>query len=340
MQPVVENVPAPPPSAPIENVPVVSVAAPEVEASAPVSTAAPSEPSAVAVHIPEVEVEESAPATEDIRDILRRARSKRHIAPAPVVQVLPVETPAPVAVTPPISTPAPFPQPAPAPVALPSRAKTISVVPKKVSVFLRTREIEAFLREEAAEPETNKLAAQVEATAPPTEPRFEIINGAASSSNPMEVHLPAGMHDRAVLDRAIATGKPFRGLVIAVGVNDVEGHSIRNNDLMQSIGFFVRGLLEVTEFTCRDGESAFLILCPGLEGSQAQQRLTHIAEQLWDYQLRGVSTWSILFSWGGADVHYQRLSEAISNACEQMNNTRRGRKMVSVETFHPWRKAI
>jgi hypothetical protein len=38
------------------------------------------------------------------------------------------------------------------------------------------------------------------------------------------------------------------------------------------------------------------------------------------------------------DVHCQRLSEAISNASEQMNTTRRGRKMVSVEAFRPLRK--
>ena len=151
--------------------------------------------------------------------------------------------------------------------------------------------------------------------------------------------LPAGMHDRSVLDRALATGKPFRGLVVAIGVNDVEGRTTRNNDLMQSIGFFIRGLLGEKEFACRTGDAEFLILCPELEGPDAQQRLNHIAEQLWDYQLRGASTWSILFSWGGVDVHSQRLAEAISEATGQMNQTRRGRKTVSVESFQPRRKA-
>ncbi len=147
------------------------------------------------------------------------------------------------------------------------------------------------------------------------------------------------MHDHAILDRAAATGKPFRGLVIAVGVNDVEGRPAHNNDLMQSIGFFVRSLLAEKEFACRNGEAEFLIVCPGIEGLDAQRRLNHIAEQLWDYQLRGVSTWSILFSWGGMDVHHKPLSDAIAAASEQMYQTRRGRRTVSVESARPLRKA-
>ena len=164
------------------------------------------------------------------------------------------------------------------------------------------------------------------------EPRFEIIDGAAPSSNSLEVVLPAGMHDDAVLDRAIATGKPFRGLVVSVGVNDVEGRSANHPDLMHSIGFFIRGLIVENEFACRTGEAEFLIVCPGLQGFAAQRRLNQIAEQLWDYQLRGISTWSIVFSWGGADVHHQSLSDAVAMANEQMNDTRRGRRLVSIDS--------
>lgn len=300
------------------------------------------EPAPIPVIVRTVAMEVPAPAAaDDIRDVLRRAIAKRNVPP-PAAEVVPVIKVVPVA-----SVPAPVAQvasvAAPAPVVIAIPAKTVSVVPKKVSVFLNTRKIDTFVRDvpETA-PETANEREVVEAlveNVAAAEPRFEIIDGLASSSNSLEVTLPAGMHDNAVLDRAIATGKPFRGLVVSVGVNDVEGRSTRNTDLMQSIGFFVRGLLGEKEFASRTGEAEFLIVCPGLEASGAQRRLSQIAEQLWDYQLRGVSTWSILFSWGGSDVHHQRLSDAIAMANEQMNQTRRGRKMVSVESARPLRKA-
>jgi hypothetical protein len=260
-------------------------------------------PASVAVRTPAVE-----PATavaEDIREVLRRAIGRRNVA-APVTKLVPVADTAPAAML--------------------SPAKT-------VSVFLSTRRIDTIRPDAPGEPAPQMQMPEIAA-----EPRFEIIAGAASASNSLEVVLPAGMHDHAVLDRAIATGKPFRGLVVSVGVNDVEGRSTCNTDLLQSIGFFIRGLLGDKEFASRTGEDEFLIICPGLEGSGAQRRLNQIAEQLWDYQLRGVSTWSILFSWGGADVHHQRLAEAIAMANEQMYQTRRGRKTVSVESLRPRRK--
>ncbi len=284
-------------------------------------------------------------AANDIRDVLRRAiaNNKRSV-PAAVPPVIPVAAaapaprpvpappaaiPAPVVPAPPVAAAAPAPRPVPAPAAVSAPAKT-------VSVFLSTRKIDAPRALEIANrPEEEK--ASVENT-PAAEPRFEVIDGAAPSPNPLELVLAPGMHDHAALDRAIATGKMFRGMVVSVGINDVEGRATHNADLMQSIGYFLRGMLAEKEFACRSGEAEFLIVCPGLEGSPAQRRLNQIAEQLWDYQLRGLSTWSILFSWGGADVHHKRIEDAIVLATERMYQTRRGRKTVSVESLRPWRK--
>jgi hypothetical protein len=303
---------------------------------------------ALVVHTPAAQ--EPAPAAEDdirpaaeddIREVLRRALAKRNAQAVPIAVAAaaprPVLVPAAVPVhAAPVAAAAPAPEPVPAPAAISSPAKT-------VSVFLSTRRIDTFLRDVPAQPapqlvrEQEVVEALVENIAA-AEPRFEIIDGAAPSSNSLEVVLPAGMHDDAVLDRAIATGKPFRGLVVSVGVNDVEGRSANHPDLMHSIGFFIRGLIVENEFACRTGEAEFLIVCPGLQGFAAQRRLNQIAEQLWDYQLRGLSTWSILFSWGGADVHQQRLADAIAMANQQMYQTRRGRKTVSVDSLRPSRK--
>jgi hypothetical protein len=327
----------PRPAPPVEErAPVAHIAEPEPEL--PPVAAPPAPEPAIVVHAPAVE---PAPApADDIREVLRRAIAKRNV-PAPVVRPLPVAAPVLAAVPPPVAeaAPAPAPRPAPAPAAVPAQAKP-------VSLFLSTRKMDTLLEDGPAEPapQAPRIVREREVAEAPVEnlaaaePRFEIIDGAGSSSNSLEVVLPAGMHDTTVLDRAISTGKPFRGLVVSVGVNDIEGRSTRNTDLMQSIGFFVRGLLEAGEFACRTDEAEFLIICPGLEGSDAQRRLNRIAEQLWDYQLRGVSTWSILFSWGGADAHHQRLAETIARANEQMYQTRRGRRTVSADSLRPLRK--
>jgi len=313
-------------SAPVEAPAVEPVSAEPLAAAAEIAETPALEPMAA-----QPAGESIAEKQEDLRLVIRRALAKRN--PAPAVEVA-VPAPEPVqaavpefvpvaAVSEPATEPAAVSDPvfetetAAAPVTAAEEA------PRKLNLFLSTRKIDM------SQP----------ATVPAAQLRFEVIPGAGNSSHSAEVALPAGMHDYALLERALASGKPFSGLVISVGVNDVEGRSARNGDLMQSISFFIRGLLEGKEFACRNGEDEFLIVCPGIEGAEAQQRQSRIAEQLWDYQLRGLSTWSILFSWGGADVHSKRVAEAINTATAQMYETRRGRKTVSLDSIRPLHRA-
>ncbi len=276
----------------------------------------------------EAEVKEiGSPVTAEIQEVLRRAIAKRYEvgAPEPVME-------APVADD--ESEPAADTTPA-TPVASPA-----------VNVFLSTRKLdsyggsvtvesklsaqETYVDEEAMTALLKSLASE--------KPRFEVIEGAGSSSNSVEVMLPPGMHERVILTRASASGKPFRGVVVSIGVNDLDGSSSQNIDLLKSIGSFIRGLLNGREFACCSGDAEFLIVCPALEGADANRRVNQIAEQLWDYQLRGISTWSIVFSWGGANVRHQPLSEAVEMANEHMNETRRGRRLVSIDSRSPARK--
>ena len=81
------------------------------------------------------------------------------------------------------------------------------------------------------------------------------------------------------------------------------------------------------------------MICPGEKGADAQRRLSHIAERLWDFQLRGLGTFSILFSWGGYDVQGEPLSEAIASASDRMQQTKRSRKTVSMDSVSHRRKA-
>jgi len=232
-----------------------------------------------------------------------------------------------------------------APAAALAPAGPVPVAPRAVNVFLSTRKIEGFGPIAPAESKSTAretfvdeeaMQAMVESLAL-VKSRFEVIEGAGPNAG--EVMLPPGMHERVILNRAIASGKPFRGLVISIGVNDLDGSSLQNFDLLKSTGSFIRGLLNDREFACCSGDAEFLIVCPALGGADAHRRLIQIAEQLWDYQLRGISTWSIVFSWGGADVHHQPLSEAVAMANEQMNDTRRGRRLVSIDSRVPSRKA-
>ena len=102
----------------------------------------------------------------------------------------------------------------------------------------------------------------------------------------------------------------------------------------------IASLLQGEDFACQTGADEFLILCPGERGKNAQRRLNEISEGLWDFQLRGLGTFSILFSWGDAQAQDELLSDAIAAASERMHQTRRTRKTVSLDSSSPSRRAI
>ena len=76
------------------------------------------------------------------------------------------------------------------------------------------------------------------------------------------------------------------------------------------------------------GDDEFLIVCPGLSGAEAQRRLNEISERLWNFQLRGQGSFSVLFSWGGIGVENEPLSAAIASANVRMQQTKRSRVLL------------
>lgn len=260
--------------------------------AASVSAEQPSEPATPMI----TAAEPSAPSNDEINTVLRRALAARSKA-----KTAPSEAAAP-------ADPIPTAAQADEPQAILPRFET-------PDAFLWTAEPRMVF--DRVEPRTK---------------RFEVIAGAASATSSFELTLPEGMHDYAVLQRAIGSGKAFNGLVISIAVSEIDGRMPQNADVMNSVGFFIKGLLSKGEFACRSAEDEFLVIGAGLEKAEAQRRLNQVAEQLWDYELRGVSTWSLLFSWGGVDVYQMHLSEAIAMAAERMTQTRRGRKTVSMES--------
>jgi GGDEF domain-containing protein len=229
------------------------------------------------------------------------------------------ETPAPV---PPVEqVVATFETPAPAPPAEPVQTSPAPVA-NSSAVFID----ESLWASLLGQPSANKPA-----TAAATEIRFELIQGAAG--------IPAGMHDRSALNRVLDANKPFTGLVVSIGVNQNDGAAV-SRDTMLSVNQFVRGLLRDEDFGCQTGDDEFLLLCPGVQGDGAQHRSTEISERLWDFQLRGAGSFSAMFGWGDVHVDGDALSEAIASATERMQQTRRARKTVSLDSASPRRKVV
>jgi len=144
------------------------------------------------------------------------------------------------------------------------------------------------------------LFAQSQPAAPvATRPRFEVIQGAGPAS---ESWIPRGMQDHASFARLIENRKPFSGLAVSIGVNENDGRQVEGKDLLNAIADYVSTLLRDRDFGCRVGDDEFVVVCPGELGADAQRRLSQISERLFDYQLRSIGSYSILFSSGGVDV--------------------------------------
>jgi len=222
------------------------------------------------------------------------------------------------------TTPSPTPHHAPRPVAVETKP-----APAQPQPAFGSSRPEVFIDESLWESILGRTSGDDQAPKPKA--RFEVIVGSAG--------IPAGMHEQFTLNRLLESNKPFTGLVISLSVNQNEGRAI-SKDIVLSVNHFVSGMLRGEDFACQTGDDEFLILCPGERGGDAQRRLTEVAEGLWDFQLRGLGTFSILFSWGDAQVQDELLSEAMASASERMHQTRRTRKTVSLDSPSPRRRAI
>lgn len=135
--------------------------------------------------------------------------------------------------------------------------------------------------------------------------------------------LLSGMIQQPALDELLESEKSFTGLVVSIGINESDSGMWHSQGLMQSVGSYIAGLLREKDFACRTAYDEFIIVCREEQGAQAQRRLNHISERLWDYQLRGIGACSIMFSWGGLEVKDQPLTEALASATERMRETKR-----------------
>jgi len=149
--------------------------------------------------------------------------------------------------------------------------------------------------------------------------------------------IPAGFQDGFVLTRLLEQHQPVSGLVVSIGVSAQDVEATPKSEAAEAVRMLVESLLGPEDFAAQSGEEEYLLICPGERGAAAQRRLSEIAQHLWDFQLRSMGKYSVLFSWGGVEVRSESITEAIASATERMQETRRGRKLLSME---PLPKAV
>lgn len=142
-----------------------------------------------------------------------------------------------------------------------------------------------------------------------------------------DILLPAGFQDGFVLNKLVQSHQPVSGLVVSIGVSAA---SKSDGKLPAAVHELVQSLIGPHDFAAQSSDDEFLLIYPQERGASAQRRLSQIAQQLWDFQLRSLGSFQILFSWGGLEVSSESIDEAIASASERMQETRRGRKLLTM----------
>jgi hypothetical protein len=145
----------------------------------------------------------------------------------------------------------------------------------------------------------------------------------STSAQAAEPSLPAGFQDGFVLNSLVKSRQPISGLVVSIGVK-------ASGALPQSVHELVQSLIGPHDFAAQSSDDEFLLIYPQERGASAQRRLSQIAQQLWDFQLSSLGSFQILFSWGGVEVRSESIEEAIASASERMQETKRGRKLLTM----------
>jgi hypothetical protein len=144
--------------------------------------------------------------------------------------------------------------------------------------------------------------------------------------------IPAGFQDGFVLTKLVEQCQPVSGLVVSIGVSAQDVEVTPKSEAAEAVRTLVESLLGPEDFAAQSGDEEYLLICPGERGAAAQRRLSEIAQHLWDFQLRSMGKYSVLFSWGGVEVRSESITEAIASATERMQETRRGRKLHSMDS--------
>lgn len=183
---------------------------------------------------------------------------------------------------------------------------------------------------------TEQIAALAEATGPvvPEVPEVNALSG-----------LPKGFVDRGTFQGLLTVNSPFTGLVVSIGINEYESLPAAAaeklvNDVEKLAGSLISSLTGVEHFACRSAEDEFILAFENESGPAAQRRLSNLSERLWDFQLRSLGSYSVVFSWGATEAYGEALSEAVGSASERMRETRMNRRSPAATSARPRLKRV
>lgn len=144
------------------------------------------------------------------------------------------------------------------------------------------------------------------------------------------LNVPAGIHPVASLTELLQQKEPFTGLALSIGLNDylrleeVHGPTAAA-ELLNTVDGLMANLAGSDAFITRRADDEFILLFSNLTGAAAQQRLSTISEELWNYQRQTLGTFSAVFSWGAHESTALPLEQALSTAADNMTETRANR---------------
>lgn len=198
---------------------------------------------------------------------------------------------------------------------------------RELAIELQVRRQEEHKRFQMLVPRTPKSLAPAKTPRPSAPevraPAARTVRMRVSPPKPQGLGLPAGFHDGQVLTRLVKQRQPVSGLVVSIGVSGSPG---------SDVPLLIQSLIGPSDFAAQSGKEEFLLIFPAERGVSAQRRLSQVAQELWDFQLNSGETCSILFSWGGVEVREESIDEAIESANERMQETRRNRKVLTMES--------
>jgi GGDEF domain-containing protein len=155
-------------------------------------------------------------------------------------------------------------------------------------------------------------------------------------SETLTKEIPAGVHTAAVLQELLAAPPALQGVVVCVGINEYS--DLHKNlgkqaaeQLLGNVDVLMSDMVRGKAFLCRRSEDEFILVEPELSGALAQRRLNEISERLWDFQLRNLGSFSVVFSWGAHEARGESLREAVEAAQEKMRETQAARKSSSFD---------
>jgi len=201
---------------------------------------------------------------------------------------------------------------------------------------MSTRDWSSLLNRRAT-PAAASQPGQIAASAPSRNDLLEAVVAATDSTAPTQSSapaLPAGFQDGYVLSRLVERRQPVSGLVVSIGVTaeDKEGQAAAADSVPALVRSLVESLIGSGDFAAQSGQGEYLVIYPGMRGATAQRKLSEVAQQLWDFQLRSMGQFSVQVGWCGDEVRSESIEEAIASATERMNETRRGRKVLSMDS--------